>query len=323
MNNSEHGGGAREACFIVIPVYKNAASIPILLEELAALAARMQGRLHLVFVVDGSPDDSWLILREKLRDWPVPSRLVALSRNFGSFSAIRAGLEKSGPGHVGVMAADLQDSPDFMHDAFAALDADTADVVIGTRSARHDPLVSRIFSASFWFLYRRFVEPAMPKGGADVFACNDKVRNTICGLTEIRTSLLGLLFWVGFRRIALPYIRRPRPYGRSAWGFRRKLQYLLDSVFAFTEFPIHLLTATGAAGVLISVGLAVGVLVSWLLGLIDVPGYTPIILSISFFGALNLFGLGVVGSYVWRTYENTKRRPFAIVSSDEQFGPPP
>lgn len=318
MSNSAQR--CQEPFTVVIPVYKNADSLPLLLEELEGLARRLDDRLVVVFVVDGSPDTSYLVLREALPNWRVPSRLLTLSRNFGSFSAIRVGLEKAEGEHVGVMAADLQDSPDFMFDAFQALAADEADVVIGTRAARHDPLVTRMFSSTFWFIYRAVVEPSMPKGGADVFACNRKVRDTICQLTEVRTSLLGLLFWVGFRRIALPYVRRPRQHGRSAWGFRRKVQYLLDSIFAFTEFPIHLLTMAGALGVMISIFLGIAVLVSWLAGLIEVQGYTPIILSISFFGALNLFGLGVVGSYVWRTYENAKRRPYAIVRSDESFG---
>jgi hypothetical protein len=119
----------------------------------------------------------------------------------------------------------------------------------------------------------------------------------------------------------VPYTRRERHSGRSAWTFGKKVGYLMDSVFSFSDLPIRVLLRTGALGLLLSVALAAVVLVAKLTGSIEVPGYAATVLTITFFGALNCFGLGVIGGYVWRTFENTKGRPAFIVASAERFGP--
>jgi len=306
---------------LIIPVYRNAGSIPELLDEVAGIAATLDGPLEVTFVVDGSPDASYALLAQLLPAWPIAARLISLSRNFGSFAAIRAGLAHAEARHFAVMAADLQDPPELIAEFFRTLASEPVDVTIGSRTAREDPLPSRLFSAAYWAIYRRLILKDMPPGGADIFGCNRNVRDALVRLPEINTSLVGLLFWVGFRRKFLTYGRRERRHGTSGWSFRKKFRYMLDSIYAFTDFPISLLTVIGVAGILASIAISTVVLGAWSLGLITVPGYAPIVLSISFFGALNLFGLGVVGAYVWRTYENAKGRPHSIVLSEERFPP--
>lgn len=212
------------------------------------------------------------------------------------------------------MAADLQDPPELVLQFFQQLDEGTCDVVVGARTTRSDPLLSRAFAELFWWLYRRLVQPAIPPGGVDLFGCNKAFRDRLMTLDELNTSLVGLVYWLGYRRTTLPYERRRRPYGTSSWSFRRKLRYLSDSVFAFTDLPIRLLLALGGIGLGLSVILGVVVLLARLSGAIEVPGYTTTTLLIVFFGALNLTGLGIVGSYTWRAFENTKRRPGYVVA---------
>jgi len=115
-------------------------------------------------------------------------------------------------------------------------------------------------------------------------------------------------------------VRRARPYGRSAWTVRRKLKYLSDSVFAFSDLPIRLLSLCGAFGLLVSLLLGIVVLTARLTGAIQLPGYTPTVLTILFFGALNTLGLGIIGAYTWRAFENTKRRPGYVVLRSENIG---
>jgi glycosyltransferase involved in cell wall biosynthesis len=300
---------------VVIPVYRNRESLPELVEQLAGANQVLGGRLEVVFVVDGSPDDSHAWLRDALPRLPFRSVLVALSRNFGSFAAIRAGMtEARGPLYA-VMAADLQDPPEAILDFFSALRDDKADVVVGVRSARADPLSSRIASGLFWGAYRRLIQPQLPPGGVDLFGCNQTFRDHLISLEELNTSLVGLIFWLGFRRANVSYVRRPRPYGKSAWGLRRKMRYLADSVFSFSDLPIRLLLAVGTLGLLFSVLLGAFVIAAKLAGIINVPGYAGTVLVIAFFGALNTVGLGIIGGYVWRAFENTKSRPGFIVAS--------
>lgn len=304
---------------LVIPVYRNAENVTALLEALVRLDRDLQGELEVVFVVDGSPDDSYLRLATELPKSGLRAQLLLLSRNFGAFSAIRAGLAAGTGDQFAVMAADLQEPPELVSEFARRLASGECDVVAGQRTGRADPLLTRMFSAAFWKLYRAFIQPEIPAGGVDVFGCTRVVRDHLVALSEGNSSLVGLIFWVGFRRSFVPYARRERQAGRSAWTFRKKLRYLMDSVFSFTDLPIKLLLRLGALGLLLSFGLATAVLTATLLGTIPVPGYAATVLTVIFFGALNCFGLGIIGGYVWRTFENTKSRPNFIVASHERY----
>ena len=155
----------------------------------------------------------------------------------------------------------------------------------------------------------------------DVFACNRVFRDHLVRLDESHSSLVALLFWMGFRRKEVGYVRQARQLGKSAWTFKKKYVYFKDSVFSFTDTPIKLLTWIGMSGIAFSVLMAFVVLLSRFSGWVSVPGYSATVLTIIFFGALNLLGLGIIGTYSWRTYENTKRRPSALVMSQTEFIP--
>jgi polyisoprenyl-phosphate glycosyltransferase len=304
---------------IIVPVYKNEGSIPDLLESLRRISESLPGQLEVVFVVDGSPDQSLQRLKVTLPTLPFESRVVMLSRNFGSFAAIRVGLEKSCGSYFAVMAADLQEPPELITGFFEVLARDEADVVVGTRVAREDPLVNRIASRTFWLLYRKLIQPETPSGGVDVFGCNDLFRKQLLELDESHSSLIGLLLWLGFRRKDIPYERRKRVYGKSGWTFWRKIHYLSDSAFSFSNTPIKALFWMGSIGLVISALFSAIVIWARLSGRVPVPGYSAVVLTIIFFGSLNLICLGIVGSYLWRAFENTKRRPGAIVMKEFSF----
>ena len=305
---------------LVIPVYRNEESIDALIAVVAAIQDRVGQPVEAVFVVDGSPDRCFELLRFRLPTAPFPSQLVLLSRNFGSFAAIRVGLEKASGSLIAVMSADLQEPADLIVEMFAKLQSGDSDVVVGIRIGRNDPFLRRVASRIFWGLYRRMVLPEMPPGGVDVFGCTSAIRDQLLRLKEARSSLVGQLFWLGFRRSEVPYQRMPRHAGRSTWTLRKRLNYLTDSVYAFTDLPIRILTVTGLVGILVSVAFGSITLVARLLGWFSVPGYTVTVGLLLFFGSLNLFGLGLVGSYAWRGYENTKARPVAIPMLAERFG---
>lgn len=304
---------------LVIPVYRNQESIPRLLAAIETIRDGIGCAFEAVFVVDGSPDASSLELASRLPDCGFESRLVELSRNFGSFAAIRAGLDVAEGDHYAVMAADLQEPPELIIQFHQELSRGAADIVVGTRSGRNDPLLGRWLSGLFWRLYRRLVMPDIPPGGVDVFGCTRAVRDQLLAMKEARSSLVAQLYWLGYRRTSIPYVRLPREEGKSAWGFRRKLDYLFDSLFAFSDLPIRLLTALGVLCLLAAVALAVTALVARSLGVIDVPGYTATLVVILGFGGLNSLGLGIVGIYAWRAYENTKQRPLSIVHTSRRF----
>ena len=307
-------------CSLVVPVYGNEGSIPELVETVARLNVALDHSLEAVFVVDGSPDRSYALLRDALPRSGFASQLLLLSRNFGSFAAIRAGLAASRGEHVAIMAADLQEPESLILEFFSKLSRGDCDVVLGVRSGRSDPLGTRIAAGLFWGAYRRFVQRDIPQGGVDVFACNRAFRNHLLALDEAHTSLVGQVIWLGFRRQHVTYARLPRRHGRSAWTWARKIAYLTDSLFSFSDLPIRALTWAGIAGLVLSTLLAIVVVVARMSGEIPIPGYAATVLTIVFFASLNSFGLGIIGGYTWRAYENVKGRPSSIVMSTHRFG---
>lgn len=304
---------------VVVPVYRNSENIPQLLAALETLRGDLDS-LEAVLVVDGSPDDSYLQLATRLPDARFPAQLITLSRNFGSFAAIRAGLAAARGELFAVMTADLQEPLELIVELFRVLEGGQHDLAVGQRMGRQDPSLTRVLARTYWGLYRRFVQPQIPAGGVDIFACRRNVRDQILRLRESNNSLIGLLFWIGFRRATIPYVRRKRTLGRSAHTLGKRMRYLSDSVFNFSDLPIRLIFMAGVAGVAVSLALALEVVVAKVSGAIPVPGYATTVFVVIFFGGLNCLGLGIIGGYVWRSFENSQRRPNYIVASHELFG---
>lgn len=223
----------------------------------------------------------------------------------------------------GVMAADLQEPPWLMEAFVDRLIQGDASIVIGERTSRSGDLRrDRAASDLYWRLYRRFVMPRIPDGGVDVFACTRDVRDQLMQFRESNSSLIGLLFWLGYPYATVPYDRQPRSDGgTSTWTFRKKVRYLSDSIFSFTDLPLRALRTIGLFGLLFSVVSTFIVSIAWWRDAIAVPGYTPLMLAILLSTMMIVSALGIVGVYVWRTFENTKRRPLSVVSRIEFFGP--
>jgi glycosyltransferase involved in cell wall biosynthesis len=305
---------------VVVPVYRNEETLVAVLERLDALAETLRGPLEAVFVVDGSPDGSFALLRRELgQEHRFSAQLIALSRNFGSFSAVKTGLEAARGDLVAVMAADLQEPMSLIESFFTGLEDGEHDVAVGVRTARNDPATRAAASRLFWWAYRKLVQPEIPPGGVDVFACSKAVAAQLAELDESHTSLVGLLYWLGFRRLEVPYERQPRPVGKSAWSLKKRIRYLEDSIYSFTSLPIAAITVVGVVGVVASLSYAAFVFAFWATGHIEVQGYTPLMLALLVLASSILIALGIVGSYVWRTYENSKRRPTAVTMTREDF----
>lgn len=304
---------------LVVPVYMNEASIRDLVHAIERVQEELDAPLEVVFVVDGSPDSSYTELKLRLPQARFASQLICHSRNFGSFAAIRTGFVAARGDYFAVMAADLQEPPELAMQFFLRLVRDEEDVLVGTRNARQDPLSSRIASQLFWAVYRHLIDRRIPPGGVDVFACNRVFRDQLIALGESNSSLIGLLFWLGFRRGTVSYERQLRIHGKSAWTLRRKLKYMADSVFAFSDLPIRILLLLGSLGISVAILFGIAVLLLRLAGWVTVPGYAATIVTVLLFGGLNALGLGIVGAYVWRAFANTQNRPLSVVMRTEDF----
>lgn len=300
---------------VVVPIYRSANSINKLVDRLAALANQLAPkRLEVIFVDDGSPDNSVARLKSRL---PTLFDAVVLrhTRNFGAFAATRSGLAAASGAIIGVMAADLQEPPELIPRAIEELERTETSVAYGKRTRRYgDPLTSRVASALFWRIYRRFVQPQMPAGGIDIFVCRRAVIDELLSLEESHTSLVGSLIWLGFPSCEVSYERASRADGeRSAWTLAKRLRYMADSAFSLSRLPLSLLGFTGGLGLIGCFLVGVGVILARLTGGITVPGYTAIMLTVVACTCLLLVALWIVGDIAWRAYENTKSRPNAVL----------
>jgi polyisoprenyl-phosphate glycosyltransferase len=305
---------------LIIPVYGNERDVHPLVDAIEGVARDCPMPFEAVFVVDGSPDQSFQRLRDRLPQAAFASTLVSLSRNFGAFNAVRCGMEVAAGEYMVVMAADLQDPFDLPMRFLETLTRGDVDIAFGVLSDRDDHWLDVLTSRTFWSLYRRFVLPELPRGGVHSFACTRRVRDRLMELREPTVNLAAQLFWLGFRRAFVTYERQRRMRGRSGWTLAKKLAYAFDSLFSFTDLPIRFLLLVGVLGTLSASIYAILLLAAALMGRIAVPGYAPTVLVVTFFGSITSLGLGIVGEYVWLILRTTRARPAYIVEWRETFG---
>jgi dolichol-phosphate mannosyltransferase len=299
---------------VVVPVYHNAASLADLFARLAAVAqAHPSDRFEFVFVEDGSRDGSFQVLRGlAARDARV--RIVKLSRNFGSGAALLAGLAHARGDATVTLAADLQDPPELIPEMLASWRSGRK-VVLATRRSRADPLPTRALAGVFYALFRRFALPTMPRQGFDFFLVDRRVRELITGIQENNVYLMGLILWLGFEPGLVPYDRAAREerYGPSMWGFGRRFKHLIDSFAAFSYLPLR---AASVLGVAVAV---VGVLYAGLIVLLrvvhgfPVEGWASLMVAVLLLSGVQMLMIGVLGEYLWRNLEETRRRPRFVV----------
>ncbi len=303
---------------VIVPMYQSADRTKQLIDRLHRLQIHFPS-MEAVLVVDGLVDGTLEVLQSLLPEAAFASQVVVHTRNFGANAAVRTGLGCArGMRHV-CMADDLQEPESLIIQLLDELDEAQYDVAVGTRSHRHDPMRARTAARLFWLVQHRFFDSTIPRRGVDVFACTRQVTRELLKMGESRTSLVGLLFWIGYRRVEVPYVRQRRISGSSGWTLRRRVSYALDSTFGFSSAPITFLVVGGLLGSAFSLIASTYLAFSRLSGRIDVSGYTTLIITMLASTFLLLLGLGIVGSYAWRAFENSKHRPDAVVMIHRNF----
>ncbi len=298
---------------IVVPVFGNAATLGELLERLRRACADLPAPgPEIVFVDDGSPDDSFLVLSAMAA---ADKRVVViqLSRNFGSNAAVLAGVSHARGPAVCVIAADLQDPPELIPELVARW-REGAQVVMAARRKRDDPFLMRLPSAVFNRLFRRFVFRDFPAGGFDFVLLDRQVVDSLRRMPETHSYFYGQVFWLGFRRAVVPYDRARRPSGRSAWTFARRVKYFIDAFTAFSYLPVR--AASFAGLVLAGLGFAYAAVVLWqrLAGNIPERGFSALMVVLLVVSGTQLLVTGIMGEYLWRALEEIRARPPFVVA---------
>jgi glycosyltransferase involved in cell wall biosynthesis len=299
---------------VVVPVFNNASTLPALLERVRTVGDQLEQGLEIILVDDGSSDGSFALLEaEAARDPRIG--VLRLSRNFGSNPAILAGLTHARGDAVVVIAADLQDPPELLTELVRAWEGG-AEVVLAERRTRGDPWLTSLFGSLFNRLFRRLVFRDFPRGGFDFLLMSGRVASVLVSMGERNSYLFGQAMWVGFRRAVVPYDRAAREGGRSGWTLRKKLKYFVDAFTAFSYVPIRAASLLGFTLALIGFIYAAVVVVLRLTGaLADTPGFTTLAVLILVIGGIQLIVVGMIGEYLWRVLEETRRRPPFLVES--------
>ena len=311
---------------IVVPVYHNARSLEDLLDEFRAVAARNpDDEFEFIFVDDGSRDESFAVL-EGLAASESRMKVAKLSRNFGSNPAIMAGLSLARGDAVAAIAADLQDPPALLHDMIAHW-REEHKVVIAARRGRGDPFPTSLFSNTFYRLFRRFAIKSMPRRGFDFFLIDKQVCSLINGIQENNAYLMGLILWLGFEPYVIEYDRdaRAERYGQSMWTLGKKLKYFADSFVAFSHFPIRISSALGIIFSLFGLLYAIWVIYARLALGIETEGWASLIVVVLIAAGVQMLILGIIGEYMWRNLDETRRRPRFIIErviQHERADPP-
>jgi len=297
---------------VIIPVYYNEDSLPNLFSHLTKVSEEQERwQFEFVFVDDGSGDSSLKLLKEFAeRDNRV--KVIKLSRNFGSFTAVLAGYTHCTGDCAVMISADLQDPPELIP-KMLDLWLQGNKVVIAARESRKDKLFQRIISGIYYRLMRRFALPDMPIGGFDFVLIDRVIINIIVEVKEKNTSLMGLILWTGFKRTIIYYTREARKGGVSRWTLKKKVNYFIDSFVAFSYSPIRIMQYLGAAVGLSALVYAAFIIYNRIYFDIPVNGWSSLMVVILLIGALQFFMLGIVGEYIWRIVDETKKRPTFIV----------
>lgn len=297
---------------IVTPVYYNEANIPHTYPRLTSVAKRIAGTSYeLIFVDDGSRDGSLEVLRALQQKDP-HIVILKLSRNFGSFNAIQAGLSVAKGNAVGIISADLQDPPELFEEMYEHWKMGKK-IVMATREGRRDPLMSRVFACLFYAIIRRFALPQMPRGGFDFVLIDKQIVSLILRINERHASLMALITWLGFPNFTITYTRQERKHGVSRWTFMKKFNLFIDTFTAFSFFPIRLISFLGLILSLTSFAYAMFILYLRIANGINVEGWAALAIMILFISGFQLLSLGIIGEYLWRNFDQSKQRPNYII----------
>jgi glycosyltransferase involved in cell wall biosynthesis len=301
---------------LVVPVFNEEGSIAPFLAAIFPALAPIGTEIELIFVDDGSTDGTRQAIR-KAAGTDKRIRLVGFSRNFGKEPAISAGLDRARGEAVVIIDVDLQDPPELIH-SFVARWREGYDVVYGVRSDRSsDTLRKRFFARLFYRSFNRIAHRPIPIDAGDFRLLDRRAVDALKALPERNRFMKGLYDWIGFRQIAVSFVRQPRAAGTSKFRMRGLWSLALDGTTSFSSVPLRVWTFVGLIVATFAFAFGLFVLFRALLHGTDVPGYASTMVVVLFLGGVQLVSLGVIGEYLSRLFIESKQRPLYIV--EEEF----
>jgi glycosyltransferase involved in cell wall biosynthesis len=298
---------------LIVAAFNEEQSLPLLYERIVRLDWHALGmEIEIIFVDDHSRDRTLQILRGfAAQDSRV--KWLRFSRNFGSHKAFTAGLEYATGDAAVILAADLQDPPEtipLLVDQWRA----GAKVVWAVRGARAgESGVNKIFARLYYLLMRRYAIADLPQTGADFLLMDRVVMDALRAAPERNTSLLALVQWMGFEQAQIVYTKEARQAGVSKWTFFKRIKLAVDSFVSFSYVPIRLMSLLGFCSAALGFLYALFLVIRRFLYQAQIEGWTSLICVVLITSGVQLIMLGVLGEYLWRTFDESRRRPRYLI----------
>ncbi len=292
---------------IVVPVYYNSDTLMLLYEDMKNKILGKLGEYELVFVDDGSGDDSWEVMNQ-IKDMDANVQCVKLSRNFGEHAALLAGLSVCTGDCAVTKQADLQEDSEIILEMYESWKKGNK-VVLAVRKERDENIIKKAFAHLYYVLIHKFVEKRMPIGGCDCYLVDRQVIEVLERLDEKNSSLTLQVLWAGFKTDEIYFHRRDREIGKSRWTLAKKVKLVLDSMMSFSYFPIRFMSGLGVTYSIAAVLMMIYVVVEKFTVGTPILGWASLMCVVLFsFGILMLM-MGILGEYVWRALDASRNRP--------------
>ena len=299
---------------IVVPCMNEEASLPSLVERLAAVIEPWSNRAEIILVDDGSTDGTWDLIRAARKEVPQVVGL-RLSANRGHQVALTAGLEAARGKRVFMLDADLQDPPELLGDMMLMMDRGY-DVVYGRRARREgETLFKKVTAWGFYRFLNALSDVDIPRDTGDFRLVSRRALDAVLAMPERTRFLRGMFAWAGFEQIGLEYVRAPRAAGETKYPLRAMLRFATDALTGFSTRPLRFATRLSFCSLLVSLLMAVYVFGSLIL-YSTAPGWASVVLAVSFFSGIQLLTLGIMGEYVGRLYMEAKHRPLYYLAEE-------
>ena len=298
---------------LVVPCYNEAENVVPFQDAVISAFDGCGYDYEIIFVNDGSKDATLHNLRKIFKAQKCPVKVVSFSRNFGKESGLYAGLQQASGEYISLIDADLQQRPEIVRDMVKILDEQPEyDVVAAYQDRRGEGKVLSFFKKSFYAIINKLSKVTLQPDASDFRTFRRSVRDSILAMGEYHRFSKGIFAWVGYDTCFIPYTACERNAGTTKWNFGKLLNYAIDGIIGFSTAPLRFSTYVGALSAIAAVVYLIIVVLQKLIWGIDIPGYATIIVLILFFGSMQLFGLGIIGEYVGRTFEQSKGRPIYI-----------
>ncbi len=308
---------SKPALSIVIPLYREGSVLKTVLSTIQRNLESVNESYELILVDDGSPDDTWAVIEEESKNYPM-LRAVRLSRNFGKESALCAGLDVARGSAVILIDGDLQHPPELIPE-MVRLWKEGFRVVEGVKANRgQEPLTNRLGATFFYWIMNRLV--GFPLRSSSDFKLLDRtVVEALKTMGERSRLFRGMVPWLGFRRATLPFSVAKRLSGTSHWSRRKLLRLAVNIITSFSFLPLHLVTVMGVFTLCFSLLIGIHTLYLKWIGK-AVSGFTTVILLLLLMNGVLMISLGIIGEYMARIYEEAKRRPLYVIEKTLESG---